>query len=700
MEAISALSALQLCNEDDVNSLLEIFKEETSDDIIAELYYYLFSIGKHEQYIEFILNRAKSIKLRDKFIMRRLDYPLAKILQDLKEVSSIIQVLIYLSDDDNSFHGDDDIFKYCCREATKHYNSGKSEILDTMLQILLIIIEKWNNKKEKDIKNFFKETNTIFEAYTVILNNCGKRYSYIHLVDFLDEKSECDFAEKYKNNDLKDKYAFIEYVRRMNKSSKNYDEFIKLIEKVDNEKIETITHIDTTEYETQGKQAYFDLLFDETAFVKYIESHFRPNENRDDMLKKCSDLRKEEYRSDSFKPSKEFYCYNQIVHHISSSLKNEKTVQDYIQFTQNPLFFINQIYQVLNNYSDIEVSKEQESFIFDFCENSLKDMDVLEEITYLDTGRIEYSYRVAFTAFFINKFDFDFEENYLSKLIYIPNYFYEEKSDYHKLPQYIFNKYSQFEIKNQVIENINKYNLLGKIAIVHINFCKEYQLRDAADLARKVITNPNCKDYDKRIPIEYLIDLYGEDAVVDEFLPNDDETIVKILSNSVLKYHSKIEEALINLNKNSEDEFYEVEKLISMNSRYGLELYLNYCKNNNQIPDYTESNNICDLTESIREINDIGLIDILCDLILVSHRENFKDQKILGLYHSLYTAFKNLSAEHYDIVEEKLNEVIEKHSDNQDICQYCNNIIYDGNLIHTQAGDLPYTDEEIEKLIS
>ena len=196
-----------------------------------------------------------------------------------------------------------------------------------------------------------------------------------------------------------------------------------------------------------------------------------------------------------------------------------------------------------------------------------------------------------------------------------------------------------------------------------------------------------------------MIDLIGEIEVIKRFLPTDDPDIVSVLSNLVSGYYPQIEEALIKLNESSVDKLGYLAKLIKMNSKYGLEKYLEFCLNNRTIPDDSGEYTYSEITESISEINDISTLELLCDLIVVLNSDGFKDKRIFGLQNSLYQAIKNLSLKDYLKVKDELNYVKNENAENESLCQYCNYLLNDIENYYNYENDNPYTEAEIDQFL-
>ena len=80
-----------------------------------------------------------------------------------------------------------------------------------------------------------------------------------------------------------------------------------------------------------------------------------------------------------------------------------------------------------------------------------------------------------------------------------------------------------------------------------------------------------------------------------------------------------LDEKLYEVYRQTGDSYYQG-MLIRRSNRSALEAYYQVAEAKNQIPDYPRSNNVPTLTETIRSVSDIALLDIIIDLLRLTCR--------------------------------------------------------------------------------
>jgi hypothetical protein len=108
------------------------------------------------------------------------------------------------------------------------------------------------------------------------------------------------------------------------------------------------------------------------------------------------------------------------------------------------------------------------------------------------------------------------------------------------------------------------------------------------------------------------------------------------------------------LEKNPASHLREV--MIKRNHRGALTMYYEQAQNLQTLPDMTEGSMIPALTEAIRNVNDIEVIDIIIGLLRLSNQINFVDKNPFGLRSACWDSLKNMASVHYDEVKTVLTK--------------------------------------------
>lgn len=113
------------------------------------------------------------------------------------------------------------------------------------------------------------------------------------------------------------------------------------------------------------------------------------------------------------------------------------------------------------------------------------------------------------------------------------------------------------------------------------------------------------------------------------------------------------------------------------------------------LPDYTEKNNICSLTERISIVDDANTVPILAKLQQVLFTQEFKDKDTFGLWNSLYNAFRKISQNNYEVVKCHLESSLGNPDiPSEEIC-FCNSLLEDISQDQNKANDVAWKIENV-----
>lgn|GEM_PF-5031309 len=694
--AIRAISQLQLFDRVYVNQVLDALSGTEDDDVFSVVLEYLYEGAIYEEYFDYIIDGLLRIKTT-RYSLFRYYYVALRIFSNVKHPENIEKTLRYIIPQKRRFYKEKDIIEYCCKEAANNFHNQQDALFVSMKDLLVQSNCSYNKIATKAIQNYFIETNTVYDAFLYLTENLTATLLPYALFGFIDEKCELELAQMYKNGTLKDNTVFTLYVSLLSEDHRHYAEFVKLIKAIDGKELRKSERIDYNKCEIEGLNKYFDSLFDPAEYNKLIELYF----DEADEEKTLREIWEEAFSVEAVTDKNALinkYCKTRMISDILTCVAEEEKLHSFYNIQRNRLFFIGLMYNQLQD-NRITVNENQKKYLYSICLELMQSIDPKKEIRYT-YNEISYSWRCLYVASFLKKFDFIVAERYINKLIYMSDLLMKEETDYYILPNYITDNYSSDKIRQCVLTNISKEKLTGDLAIRHIEYCRKNYLPNAKNLAKSVICDSQYSEYKKQICLQYMIELVGEIEVIQKFLPTDDPDIVSVLSNLVSGYNPQIEEALIKLNESSKDKLGYLAKLIKMNSKYGLEKYLEFCLNNRTIPDDNGEYTYSEITESISEVNDISSLELLCKLIVVVNSDGFKDKRIFGLQNSLSQAIKNLSLEDYLKVNDALNNVKKGNAQNESLCQYCNYLLNDIENYYNYENDKPYTEAEIDQFLA
>ena len=696
--AIYTINTLSLECEQSIQTLVDIFCECDSEEVLYELVSLIVKNDEQEHYLDYIINAADRISIKHG-LLGSFGFELEKAVCSIKSIDSIKKALDFLVKNQMRYHDLKKCLNYCCESAVNFYLSGTSDFYNVVFELLIYSFHK-HARCENELKSFFVKTNTVYQAYLDVLKIKALPNVQMLFIGFLDEKSELDYAEKYKNDQLgENSFEFLRYVRSLPENSKNYDAFVSLIK--DKEGVD-VNQKRKSKHETlsfRAAEQYLNSLFNINDYQNLIEKLFVQRFSEEITIEA---LRTENinYECDNYRNlSVEHFLKSDILFGIPSCFSS-MTIKQYFEKEKDEKELLYLVHDCIQRNKTLKTTEEQQNWIEDVCKSILESESFYENIEYHSKGFTASGTICAFASF-SSMFRVKYSSEFLERLIYLPSYIYNEFNyERRNIPQYVLKNYDFYEIKNIVQNNLKNQELFGDLAMAHIGFCNENSMEDAIDLAVYTVKDSEYLDSDRIYCIDYLKNILNEEEIVELLLPSDDVNLNAILFDKLSQKNNDIENTLVNYCKSFPEDFSQWKRLFKYNNEYILRRYVEYCKKNNSIPDYSDSNTIADVTEALQQIDDTGLIDILCDLLIVIHNEGFKDSQYFGISNSLYNVLKNMISCDFDLVYNHLVKIIEQYKDNKSICKYCYNIIYDGEVAKDQKTESCFSIDEIKQMIA
>ncbi len=208
------------------------------------------------------------------------------------------------------------------------------------------------------------------------------------------------------------------------------------------------------------------------------------------------------------------------------------------------------------------------------------------------------------------------------------------------------------------------------------------------------------KEWEKRTAFEYLLNIRGEDFIYQIILPNADDIMIEIIANAL--YNNKnieLENKLIQKNKLSFEHTKYLGILIKMNSMYGLQTYYDLASKQKSIPDYSEHNNICHITEAIGEIYEPKLLPLLQKLVELRFEAKFKDKDSFGLYNNLCKALRNVALNDYMKVKVLLQSLFKQCLQDSELRCFCSYLLDDIESQYYNNHDIPWTIKDVKSFL-
>ena len=703
-DAIAAIVNLNLSNEEITNYLIASMPENCNC-YSGEILQYLIATNNHEANIDLFLRQLKASHTRsDDGYSGTISYYVKKALQQVKSFDSVSKSLVFLASADYLYSTEKEVFDNLFEQAEILFRNGNMDIVNTIFECAKISAKKFTHNVTQRCKEFFVKTKTIVSIFKKLLDLYVKSDDYnvlFLLEDFATEecylflRTLCGQAESSYIECLK-KLTF-----RMSTSENGYSENVSLLTSYGIVIPEPTPRIDYSLESQKGAQAYFDSLFDEEEYHKLIIKLLEYIDNPDitfEDFEKCIHLRDFDDRA-----------LGQTLLQVSIDVDNLKRkdtesikVVDWKSAISDWTWYsIGEIYNALHRNEKISISTEQRIYIEAFCKKHIGEIDFSRETKDLENGGFWCSPRLQIIVALSSKLNIDYSKEIFYKFMLVPSFIIDHNTTaYYKFSEYITNHMTNDELQLAVIQNISTTKMCFDAAHTHLDYCKEHNLNNGVDLAISLISNKTASEFVKRAAFEYLLAFKEIDYLYEKYLDSKDTVVFKCLveTTSALK-HPLLKSKLESLNRDSENKTEYLSLLISMNSKYGLQVYYSEAKSKMEILGGTNAGDYSPLNEAISTVSDVELLPELLLLQELVFTEGFKDKSHFGLYNSIYHAYQNIAKANYEKVYTWLSERLTISTISHEEKCFCNTLLDEISQSYAMYIDKPWDIREITSFI-
>lgn len=671
-DLIIALSNVMTTRIDElIPRLITHYKNNNNVMITIALFKTILKSTYIDPYYNFILRQYYS--MRDKNNHLDLDVWIGKLIVKLKDIGSELKIARILCKDnsltriDISMH----IFEKLVQDIKKQYENFKEEIDKAMVDCLIYSAVRSDSDKVDIIKKQFYDHHLALDA---IKKLCSKseysiRQKCIIISSITDASYRYEIIQLFEVGKIEDQLIY-EYLLYNHTDDKIWNAVEGAYYKKNNKHIDRPKHVDWVKLQQSGEKAYFDSLFDKKLFRKYIN----------EIIDMCGDHSISDYFDKTDGPIDSIVHEEVLMSICSYNKYNNIKLSDFIDRVCWDNFALEKIFDFIQNKDNISISSEQKIYLEQWFEKSVG------RYSFEDASRNPQNYSfMQGVILLIKKCGFTLDDEKLASLIVLPWYMFasifisEEAEPYNFVKQYIRN---EKVLKDQIIYNINMIQMSQYAKHTHVIYCMENNLDIAYNIAIDLINDTNEDiSYMKYAVAKYLKKIKGE-RYLDSLLKGcQDIELLKSVSSLLDKYNSNMVEAMVLLNKRSGDNMLFLEELISNNSKYGVQKYIELLEKNNGIPDYNETNleqgfgKYISITDSISKIYDITLLPEIKRMMSIAYSLGFKDNCFDGLKDNLLSTILKLGHKDDKVVIEMLEDIISENRTNSELQRICYTLI-------------------------
>lgn len=702
-KVLETIAALRLQTPAITSYIVEKFDHTLLSHYRLSVLRYLNETNCFEDYIDLYTEEYKLTERHSDY-STSIRYEILDVFAKCHRSESLDKIIKALSMHVHTYSSDEESYKDIISNATALYQNGNSEIFDYICESL-IDSDIHNRMFFKNCIRFFDKTNTRIDAFMALLEMDLHFESYKVLLPMegvADDSCYMFLLTEYIKEPDKYVDAIKSFALRFNEDNPLLEKYKKALISNGIDLPERRIHFDHQKAMQEGQQYCFDILFDKKQYCDLVKKMVLSIGEEDLTFAGLDDADYHPINYNNEDNKKEEYALLQLYHCLTRYEHNNDVVIDTISGISNwDNFIIAEADYLLDRDRQFNINDEQKAFFKSYCEEQLKVIDFQNEFSYQGTT-LSCSIRLMRFIFFSEYFNFEYDKEVYNEMLMLPSCLFNgvKGSEYGKIPPYIFNKYFDLELQEQIKANLQIDTLCEEVIVTYIIYCKNNNFDFAITPAEKICLTSS-DSWHKRNAVEYLYIIKGIEYIYEQFLNTDDKDLLEhIISLTINHKDIRLKNRLEELSKMSPEDNLYIANLIFLNSKYGLEAYLKTCKETMKSTSIPHTSRIDSVLETICVISNVTLLDTVGELRVLMYTNGFEDLDSFGLRNSLYKAYQNLSIYDFDSVKQHLDDALS----NPDICDseksFCNMLLVDIQNTNNQKNDIAWSIEDIKKFLA
>lgn len=668
--AIEVLANYNLANLEDLRNIVEFNREIENSRLRKSYYYFCNKLKVVNEGIDIFLERfdieKKGMRVTSGeedeevyFWDEHFEYEKAfGLIDNDKTLNKIIDFFnkekFIVSEDTRN------IIKNICDSVFNTYSNQK-DIINVLLKIYNKCEENYNYENMNIVISKVKRENILldfFKAYIKLEKNKAYR-AYEQIID--DECMEYYFGEYEKgkfSDEVTEKILFF-----CNSKLKYYNKLKELYQKKTNRVIQERQAVDYNKIRNESIEYFLSKLFSKDDFLKLVEElkneiHFKQFSIKE--LKETRHYEKIEYNI------KYQYLFNFLIFH----LKDEEEITDKTFENWNWDFVIlSEVYRIISiEKNSIELNNEQKEKIKDICYRKIQEVDFRKAIKYKKDKSWTTNWICIYLWFYRYKLNLKYPDNILLDMLEFDFSINGESVGI----DYILEQTNTIEVKNRIIENLNKKEIHMDVFKNHIEYCLKNNIGNCIEAVGKHLLNKRLYDSERILALDYLLEFMTIEDFMDKYFYKLELNFQKQILERIIKKDSVILKPWIveklKRSKNLENKMFFAQQLIKMKEIEGIKYYYYWLKKSNQ--PYIDKSRFNGINNELGNIKNIEMLDYLIGILELTFSKDFKDKSFEGIYSNVRKSIIVIGAENekqYEIVKNKLNELFDKNKDYDDI---------------------------------
>ncbi|WP_027399864.1 metallophosphoesterase [Anaerovorax odorimutans] len=679
MISIAVKALMQLFNQDLsalTPELFDLLKDDERPEVVGALCRLFNRANVADDYSEYLL------KIFDKYDKLQENYSFWKefstSIKSFQNPNNILQSIALLcTNKSQRFYKSNEFFEKLIIKAFEMNKQGHN-LLDNLVDIFVCVASRHDRGKSKIVKQLFCDYSLLSVAFSKILKLKIDTKRMMFSIEDIVEEQLLDILILSYSNDEVDAETYKWYARRHSNDSATFNKLNQAVLEKEGVNIKIDKVEDWERIQREGNQKYFDSLFEKPKFALLI-NELADFLSDDIMCGEGDDFSKVPYNREDLQ---------NILIALYNNGNKKCDVAHFLEDIDWEDFQICEMCRMLENRETFTVSAVQQEYLETYFQQITSKVN-FEEIN--DTT-IYYARRIILLH---SRFNFVISDEKLLEMLMLPWYVFVSSTssgDSETLNFVMQNISDKNELRGRILYNIKNKNLNPLAAQTHILYCEKEELPDGVDIAVDLFKNTSEEaKWHKNSAVDYLVTVKGEKFVSNLVDDSIDDDFLKYLICKIKKENDKIVALMVKRNGESENQLLFLRELLRNNNRYALQKYYELAKAANALPDLLpKGDHIEETTLAIREIKDISLSDLICNLFKLCYSEGFKDKDSFGLRGVLDNVICNFIQVDKYCTKEILTTLINDSSNNENILSKCYWHLKDIDRLIAVSSDTPW----------
>lgn len=651
------LDALVMRGFTDYETIQSLKELETSTDemVLAAFYDLIKESAFTDRYVDILLNGIKRVKESTLFDVK---FNIAQGIEKVKSVDGIKKII------DHFIKHPEELQEYYLEKSidliinniVKVYETDSS-IYNDIKKLVMILYEKHMRAMISKFAIFFEQSRTTFRLFKEIYDEgIGTNYSF--LARIADEECINFLIDEYQKNKLPEDNirSFISFLY-----SRSKDDFNRLIGIINDKtkKFHMPAPKDFAKEDKENLKKKLQLIFDNNEFIKEVEKVFE-GEGKGEMS--YQDFEHILYYTEGDEKYNDFVI-QEIVYHLRQNESRKwalDSLKAEINSRDHEWFAVNHALDLLYDNPELELSKEQITFIKRFCFKYLSKVNFKTALKQED--KTTSANRLAMILwYFFRKFDLDYPREILLDML---SFDWIEANKYVGI-DYLTKRLLPEEVKDRILTNLKDGLSINQVLKNHISYCKESHVLEARESLHQIVEDGKIEIENRLLALETLVDFDESREYLENLLEIQEPKLFIEVARVLISLNSKkCRKTLIgNLTSDKEDIFLDATKLLIEEEQNikAIKYYANYLKRTKKYETILTGKSI------LHAINTVKALPILLDLLKFSyeHKQYIIQDEFDRLDGAIINVLKNMALQSYsnfEKISKELKKFIKKYS--------------------------------------